>query len=306
MKIGYLFSAQGHQFPGMGQDLFTQEPLYRQTIKDISEILNQDFSKTEVMDNPQNTAVSIVTFSLGIERILANEFKNPAVELGLSLGEYSALITAEAMELQTGMQVVQDRARYMEEAARINPGKMIAVMKASSDQIKSVCERTGAFPANFNTPVQTVLGGTDQSVMQATKFLKDEGIKRIVPLKVDAASHTPLMEHASELLERRLAEVEVTSPTVPVISNTTTQPFDEQTLKQVLVEQLVEPTRFSTCLKEISDKRVNTFVEIGPGKALTGFVKKTLSGVGAYHIDSVETLNEVRHALSQGGLEYDR
>ena len=87
MKIGYLFSGQGHQFPGMGQDLFTQEPLYRQTIKDISEILNQDFSKTEVMDNPQNTAVSIVTFSLGIERILANEFKNPAVELGLSLGE---------------------------------------------------------------------------------------------------------------------------------------------------------------------------------------------------------------------------
>ncbi|ANZ57802.1 ACP S-malonyltransferase [Fructilactobacillus lindneri] len=298
-KIGYLFSGQGSQFPGMGSDLYQAEPKYQQVIDTASEVLNIDLSDLSVIDDPNNVQVAILAMSYGIYQTIVDDFPMAQGMIGLSLGEYSALTASQSLDFSQGISLVHDRSHYMDEAGQQNPGAMAAVLKINPQKVIEICnEVTGAYPANFNTTAQTVIGGTKSGVKTASEELKAAGAKRVVPLKVAVASHTPLMQPASDQLAKRLQTVEFNNPVVPVISNTTTKPFTAANVKATLRDQLIKPTHFSADLEELRKlKGFDTLIEIGPGETLSRFAKKTLQGIKTYHIDSVASLQQVREEL---------
>lgn len=303
VRAAYLFSGQGQQFEGMGMDLYESEPAYRTLVDDASKILNQDFSKQEVIDNPDNLQLSIVILSLGVERILRNEKITPNEFLGLSLGEYSALIAAGSFSMQDGLKVVADRGQYMAEAGQKHPGQMVAVLNATQDvmeQAMVAARKLGeVYPANYNTPKQTVFGGNASGIAEFSRLLKAAGVKRVVPLKMSVASHTPFMKSASVQLAQRLRDVKVNQPNVTVISNTIKSEFTAENIKQTLVDQLVNPTHFTDCLAMVENSPIDCLVEIGPGKALSGFAKKTLKNkdLPTFNVYDVETLQKLRNYL---------
>lgn len=303
VRAAYLFSGQGQQFEGMGMDLYESEPAYRTLVDDASKILNQDFSKQEVIDNPDNLQLSIVILSLGVERILRNEKITLNEFLGLSLGEYSALIAAGSFSMQDGLKVVADRGQYMAEAGQKHPGQMVAVLNATQDvmeQAMVAARKLGeVYPANYNTPKQTVFGGNASGIAEFSRLLKAAGVKRVVPLKMSVASHTPFMKSASVQLAQRLRDVKVNQPNVTVISNTIKSEFTAENIKQTLVDQLVNPTHFTDCLAMVENSPIDCLVEIGPGKALSGFAKKTLKNkdLPIFNVYDVETLQKLRNYL---------
>ncbi len=304
VKAAYLFSGQGQQFEGMGMDLYQTEPAYRALVDEASQILGQDFSKQAVIDNEDNLQLSIVILSLGIERILRSEDIAPQKFLGLSLGEYSALIAANGFTLDEGLKVLEDRSKYMTEAGQLNPGQMVAVLNADSDVMNEAMEAAREFgqvyPANYNTPKQTVFGGDAAGIEKFSVLLKEAGVKRVVPIKMSVASHTPFMQMASDNLKTRLENVQVAQPVIPVISNTTKTEFAKDNIKATLADQLVNPTYFTDCLAVIEADPIDCLVEIGPGKALSGFAKKTLKNkdLPIFNVYDVETLQKLRNYLS--------
>jgi [acyl-carrier-protein] S-malonyltransferase len=304
VKAAYLFSGQGQQFEGMGMDLYEAEPAYRALVDEASQILGQDFSKQSVIDDEANVQLSIVILSLGIERILRSEAITPTKFTGLSLGEYSALIAAGSFSVEDGLKVIADRADYMAEAGRLNPGQMVAVLNASQDVMEEAMQQARlvgeVFPANYNTPKQTVFGGDATGITKFSELLKEAGVKRVVPIKMSVASHTPFMQMASDHMQTRLADVSVNNPSTPVISNTIKTAFDADNIKATLVDQLIKPTYFTDCLNVIAADPIDCLVEIGPGKALSGFAKKTLKNkdLPIFNVYSVETLQKLRDYLS--------
>ncbi|GHP14712.1 malonyl CoA-acyl carrier protein transacylase [Lentilactobacillus fungorum] len=298
MKLGYLFSGQGKQFANMGQDLYQQEPKYRQAIDEASEALNMDMSATDVFDDPNNTQTAIVAMSTGIDRILTADGLKPIGATGLSLGEYSALVAAGGLEFAEALRLVQDRSHYMAKAGMDHPGKMAAVLKANSTLVHQAIE-VGAqqgeiYPANYNTDSQIVIGGSPAGLQAATEYLHEHGIKRVVPLKMSVASHTPFMQTAADQLANRIKDVSISPLKFPVVSNTTAQPFEVANLKQTLVDQLVNPTHFYDCLQQLIKLSATTFVELGPGDTLMKFAKKAVGSEAVFHIDSLDTLNDFR------------
>lgn len=305
VKAAYLFSGQGQQFEGMGMDLYQTEPAYRALVDEASQILGQNFAKQDVIDNEENLQLSIVILSLGIARILSSEKIAPQKFLGLSLGEYSALIAANGFSIDEGLKVLEDRSKYMAEAGKLNPGQMVAVLNASDDVMNEAMHAAREFgkvyPANYNTPKQTVFGGDAAGINKFSALLKAAGVKRVVPIKMSVASHTPFMQMASDNLKTRLENVTVAQPNVPVISNTIKTEFTKANIKQTLADQLINPTYFTDCLAVIEADPIDCLVEIGPGKALSGFAKKTLKNkdLPIFNVYDVETLQKLRNYLSK-------
>ncbi|WP_413628194.1 ACP S-malonyltransferase [Fructilactobacillus vespulae] len=300
-KIGYLFSGQGSQFEKMGQDLYASEPTYRQVIDEASSVLDLDLADESVMDDPKNVQVAILAMSYGIYCTVKNQFPKAQAMLGLSLGEYGALVASGALDFKTALLLVRDRSQYMAEAGAANPGSMAAVLKLAPEKVAAVCaEIAGVYPANYNTATQTVIGGETSSVQTAITTLKEAGAKRVVPLKVAVASHTPLMQSASDKLATRLQDVNFSEFTIPVISNTTGRQFEKDSVKATLRDQLIKPTHFATDLEYLNDQfEVDTLIEIGPGDTLSRFAKKTLKGINTYQVDSVASLNQVQEMMKE-------
>lgn len=302
MALSYLFSGQGSQFAEMGQDLYKSEPIYKQTIDEASDVLGLDFKDAKVFDDPKNVQTAIVTMSTGLFRLLNTELPHPMGATGLSLGEYSALIAAGSVDFAAALKLVQDRSGYMAQAGAKHPGKMAAVLNADPGILHTAlveASKVGeVYPANYNTDQQVVIGGSAAGVKAAHNYLKDHGVRRVIPLKVAVASHTPLMQSASDALGKRLQSVEFMQPVFPVISNTTGEEFNVLDIKVILTKQLIKPTHFEKCVQKLSDLGTDTFIELGPGKTLTKLAKKNVKQADAYHVDSVASLNELREKLS--------
>ncbi|KRN04032.1 ACP S-malonyltransferase [Holzapfeliella floricola] len=299
MNFSYLFAGQGQQSKGMGQDLYEAEPLYRQTIEEASKALDLDLTNPEIFDAEENTQVAIVAMSLGIFRILNHEFGQASSYIGLSLGEYSALLAANSLDFGQGFPLLSDRMHYMQEAGENNPGKMMAVLNCDAELLQEVLtevnQTDAAYPANYNTPDQTVIGGSASGLKQVKKTLKEHGIKKAIPLKMSVASHTPLMQEASDKLAKRLESVDFKTPDVPVMSNTTVTSFDLSTIKQTLTDQLVQPTHFYQGLEKLVEMDdLSAVIEIGPGQTLSRFAKKTCPKLETYAVHDLESLNQLR------------
>lgn len=283
MKTAFLFSGQGAQKLGMAKDLYDEFDIVRETFDQASQVLG--YNLRELIDNDetklnetQYTQPAILTTSVAILRLLSEQGIKPDLVAGLSLGEYSASVASGALDFAEAVALVAKRGQYMTEAAPTGSGKMVAVMNTEAALIEEICEQAAergiVSPANYNTPAQIVIGGQAEAVDYAVELLKEAGVKRLIELKVSGPFHTAILKPASEKLAKELEQVNFNSFKLELISNTTAKVMKDSEVKELLTRQVMEPVRFYETIETMKALGVQRFIEVGPGKVLSGFIKK--------------------------------
>lgn len=282
-KTAFLFAGQGAQYLGMGRDLYDHYPIVKETIDQASQVLGYDLRylidrEEAKLNQTRYTQPAILATSVAIYRLLQEKAYQPDMVAGLSLGEYSALVASGALDFEDAVALVAKRGAYMEEAAPAGSGKMVAVLNTPVEVIEEACQKASELgvvtPANYNTPAQIVIGGEVVAVDRAVEFLQEAGAKRLIPLKVSGPFHTALLEPASQKLAETLAQVNFSDFTCPLVGNTEATVMQKEDITQLLTRQVKEPVRFYESIAVMQEAGVTNFIEIGPGKVLSGFVKK--------------------------------
>lgn len=308
MKIGFLFPGQGAQSVGMGKDLYDEYEEYRNVYENVKEITGVDVaditfnSSEEILSQTKNTQICILTMSLAILELLKKDNVEAIASCGLSLGEYSALINSGAMAFEDGVKVVKTRGELMQNLCPEGTWSMAAILGLDEETVSNVCSKiTSGFvaPANFNCPGQIVISGEKNAVDEAIEKLKIAGAKRALELKTSGPFHTKMLEEASKELKKELEKIQINSFKSKVIKNIDGKEYlDNDDVKDILSKHIINPVRFEQSLRTMIDMGIDTFVEIGPGKTLSGFVKKIDRSLTVYNINDVEsyknTINEIK------------
>ena len=308
MKTAFLFSGQGAQYAGMGQEL-ASHAIVRETYEEASDVLGYDmaalcFEENERLNETMYTQPAILTTSVAFYRLLKSAGITPDAVAGLSLGEYSALVAAEALDFKEAVALVAKRGRFMTEAAPSGTGKMVAVMNADRTLLEEICTQASTYgivaPANYNTPQQIVIGGEVAAVDHALEMLKAAGIKRMIPLNVSGPFHTQLLAPAAQQLEKELAQVKFSPMARPLISNTTAQIMPDEDVRDLLTRQVMSAVRFDDSIQTLKALGIDTLVEVGPGKTLTGFLKKIDKQLTSAHVEDQASYDEAIALLMAG------
>lgn len=295
-----LFSGQGSQFPGMGRDIAESSPQLMSILETGSDILGRDLKKicfdtsAEELSRTVNAQPAIMAMSLMCLR--AAEQKGFAFDgvAGHSLGEYAAMQASGMISLEDAFRLIKARAEAMEEAASAHKGSMTAVMKLAPEKIAEVCENAKEYAAavNYNTPMQTVVAGTPEGIAEVSAVFSEMGA-RVVPLNVAGAFHSKLMQTAADKFYETAKNIIFKAPEVKYYSNVTGGELTDFTdMPSILAKHIVSPVRFTSELAAMQADGADTFFEFGPGKTLTGLVKKTLKGVTALNIENIKNLEE--------------
>lgn len=305
-KLAFLFAGQGAQHPGMCADLIEAEPAAKAVFEAADAVrpgtTEQCLSGTaEELRETRNTQPCLFAADLACARALAAHGIEPDVVAGFSLGEVAALTFAGAYTDEQGFSLVCRRAELMDAAAKANPGEMRAVVKLDAATVERLASEAGdAWPVNYNSPMQTVVAGTPEGCA-ALDGLVREAKGRCMKVAVSGAFHSPFMADAERGLAAYLAEGhEPAEPTVPVVANRTAEPYpaDAAARSELLSSQVANPVQWVRTLELMAQMGVDTFVEVGPGKTLTGLVQRTLTDVTALPCETVEQMNDVLAALA--------
>ena len=301
-KTAFLFAGQGAQKLGMASDLYEAFPIVREIFDTASRILGYDLRHLidhdeEKLNQTRYTQPAILTTSIAIYRLLLERGYNADLVAGLSLGEYSALVASEALAFEDAVALVAKRGEFMETAAPAGTGKMIAVMNMDASVIEEACQKASekgiVTPANYNTPGQIVIGGEVKAVGQALEFLKEAGAKRLIPLKVSGPFHTALLQPASEKLAVELEKIVFRPFNIPLIGNTEAKVMTESEVKSLLARQVMEPVRFYESIETMKKLGLTEVIEIGPGKVLSGFMKKIDKTIPTTTVEDLASLTDL-------------
>lgn len=311
MKIAFMFPGQGAQTVGMGKDLYDKYEEIREVYKKASEISGKNIaeltfnSTMEELSKTENTQLAIATMSLGILKVLENKGIKPDVTVGLSLGEYPALISGGYLSFEDGITLLKHRGYLM--GNKVEPGNysMAAIIGLDSKIIEEVCSEIAAkgifiSPANYNYSGQTVISGEEEAINLAIEALKEKGAKRALKLATGGPFHTTKLNEAKELYTEKLKEIKFNTeaPKAKVIKNLDGTFYNENDdMVDVLSRHIISSVRFDKAIKTMQDYGIDTYVEIGPGKTLTGFVRKENKEANVVNINSVETLEAFLDSL---------
>ena len=301
-KIAFIFPGQGAQYIGMGKDLYQEFPEAAGVFDRADKVLG--FSLTSIIfEGPEErlneteiTQPAIVTVSTAILELIKKHGLRPDMAAGLSLGEYAALIAAGSLEFEDAVAVVHKRGKLMQNAVPLNTGTMAAIIGLDKEQVEECCRRASSVgvvePANYNCACQTAVSGETKAVAAAVEAAKAMGAKRAVMLPVSAPFHCSLLKPVEEKLEKALEGIKVTDASIPVIANfNATEETRSDLIKRNLVKQVSRPVLWEESVKRMIELGADTFVEIGPGKTLSGFVKKIDKGARVLNIENLESLN---------------
>ena len=312
LKLGFLYAGQGSQHPGMGADLYEAYPAFRAVLDAVRGEVDFDLKRTcfagpeEVLNQTRYTQPCMVAFAAGLTAVLREKGIVPAAAAGLSLGEYSALHAAGVFDAATAVKLVAFRGKAMEEAARGHEGAMTAVLGLDREPLEAACGAAGDLGtvviANYNCPGQLVIGGDKAAVEKAAALAKEKGAKRCLPLRVGGPFHTPLMKPAGEALEDCFRGVSFAEPAIPIVFNCLgreREPSDS--IPALLVRQVQSSVYMEDSIRRMAEWDLDALVEIGPGKALKGFVKKTVPDFPVYAVEKVQDVEDLEQLVKENG-----
>jgi len=300
-KIACIFPGQGAQYPGMGKEL-AQNYKEAMNIFDLaSERLGIDMKKLcfegdeEELKKTENTQPSILTVSIALLEVLKLKGIEPQIAAGLSLGEYSALVASKAISFTDAVALVKKRGKYMQEAVPAGEGTMAAIMGIERESVMECLKMASSYgvveAANFNCPGQVVIAGHTRAVEKACSILKERGARKAIMLPVSAPFHSSLLKPAGEKLAAELENVNISGNELPVVSNVNAQVImNKYEIKRCLIEQVSSSVLWEDSIRRMIDMGVDTFIEVGPGRTLSAFVKKIDKNLYVHNVENIDTL----------------
>ncbi len=299
-KTAFLFPGQGVQKIGMGKDFYEHSAVAREVFDTASEVLQLDmkklcFTENEKLDQTEYTQAALVTVCLAMARTAETKGLKADITAGLSLGEYCALAISGGMYDREAIYAVRKRGILMQNAVPCGDGAMAAVLGMESKQIESILESMeDVFIANYNCPGQIVITGKKEAVFEAGELLRDQGARRVLPLNVSGPFHSPFLKDAGEKLNETLNEISWKELRIPYVTNVTGKTVSETgAIQELLVQQVFSPVLWQQSMEQMISEGVNTFIEIGPGNTLRGFLKKIDQNVKVCSLNTWEAMEKI-------------
>ena len=310
VKIAFVFPGQGSQFVGMGKDFYDHVSSARKLLDEANEVLGCDLTSIcfngpeETLKLTENTQPALLVHSTMALKILRGNGIDSVLAAGHSLGEFSALVSAGALQFKDAVRLVRLRGQFMQEAVPVGVGSMAAIIGLEIDTLQQLCDQISedsciVQPANLNSPVQIVIAGHKEAVEQVSEKALKAGAKKAVLLPVSAPFHSALMKPAEIKLQKELEQTEFYDLSYPVITNIEAKPITKGSeARSALVKQVCSPVRWSETMQVLVDQGIETVIELGAGKVLSGLIKRFNRGIKCYQVGDRESLSQTLAALN--------